>query len=139
MTGITNNGHRVQKAIAVVLALGVQAAALTAPLLHAHPDDHATGHHSGRSVHTHWDGHDYSQHPSNDPAINADDHDRAVFLNPFVAVAASPLSAVAVAQQPFEIPVPSERPAHRSVHVAHSHDPPVLGSLQPRAPPTLLS
>jgi hypothetical protein len=137
MTGITNNGHRVQKAIAVVLALGVQAAALTAPLLHAHPDDHATAHHSGRSVHTHWDGHHHS-HPGDGPTINADDHDRAVFLNTFVAVTAATISAAALAQQPFEVPVPSERPAHRSVHVAHSHDPPLLGSLSPRAPPALL-
>jgi hypothetical protein len=139
MTSVTKNEGIVRKLIAVTLALAVQGAALTAPLLHAHPDDHATAHHSGRSVHGHWSGHQHSHHPADDPAIGADDDDRAVFLNAFVAVAATPLAAVAVAQQPFELPVPSERPAHRSVQVAHSHDPPLVRSLPSRAPPALLA
>jgi hypothetical protein len=138
MMGITNNGYTVQKIVAVVLALGVQGAALTAPFLHAHPDDHATPHHSGRAVHTHWGGHDHSQRPTGNPAIDADDHDRAIFLNAFVAVAVSAI-AFALAQQAFEVPIPSERPAHRSIIVTHSHDPPIFGSLASRAPPALLS
>jgi hypothetical protein len=139
MTTVANNEAIVRKVIAVTLALVVQGAALTAPLVHAHPDDHATAHHSGRSVHTHWGAHEHSPHSGDELAIAADDHDRAVFLNAFVAVAGTPLTPVAVAQQPFEFPVPSERPAHRSVQVVHSHDPPILGSLPSRAPPARLS
>jgi hypothetical protein len=129
----------VRKLIAVTLALAVQGAALTAPLLHAHPDDHATAHHSGRSAHAHWGGHEHSQQRGDDPAVGTNDHDRALFLTAFVAVAATLLAPLAVAQQPFELPVPSERPAHQSVQVAHSHDPPLVGLLPSRAPPTILA
>jgi hypothetical protein len=139
MTTVANNEAIVRKVIAVTLALVVQGTALTAPLVHAHPDDHATAHHSGRSVHTHWGAHEHSPHFGDDVAIGADDHDRAVFLYAFVAVAGTPLAPVAVAQQPFEFLVPSERQAHHNVHVVHSHDPPIQGSLPSRAPPTFLS
>lgn len=128
-----------RKTITFALSLAVLAAALSAPLVHAHPDNHATDHHGGRAVHTHWAGHAQSQDTSDAPALGTDDHDRAVFLNAFVAVAASPLPAQAVTPGAFELPVPAERAAHRILDVVRSHDPPSLRSLSSRAPPALLS
>jgi hypothetical protein len=138
VAGVTNNENTVRKVIAVALSLAVQAAALSAPLVHAHPDDHATAHHEARAVHTHWSGHAHS-HPSSDaPAIGTGDHDRAVFLNAFVAVAASPLPAVGPTHV-FELSVPAEETAHRRLDVVRSHDPPVVRSSSSRAPPDFLS
>lgn len=139
MAGLTNNESIVRKAIAVALSLAVQAAALSAPLVHAHPDDYETGHHTGRTVHTHWAGHATSHHPSDAPALEADDHDRAVFLNAFVAVAAAWFSAPGMTPAVCELAVPAERRAHRTADVVRSHDPPLIRSLSSRAPPALLS
>ena len=128
-----------RKVIAVALALAVQATAVSAPLVHAHPDEHATPHHAGRAVHTHWAGHGQSHHSSNAPAVGTADHDRAVFLNAFVAVAVSPVPAPGVTPAILDLPVPAERPAHRIFDTARSHDPPFFRSLSSRAPPVFLS
>lgn len=128
-----------RKVIAVALSLAVQAAALSAPFVHAHPDDHATEHHGARAVHTHWAGHAQSHHSSDATALGTDDHDRAVFLNAFVSVAPSALPALGVTHGVFALPVPAERAAHRGVEITHSHDPPFFRSLSSRAPPALLS
>jgi hypothetical protein len=124
----------VRKAIAFTLSLALQVTALSAPLVHAHPDHEATHHHEGRTVHTHWAGHSSSPSPLG-PSFQAIDDDRAVFLSVFVAEAASPVPAVALVPEPFGLPVPLERGAHPNVAVTHGHDPPSLGSLSPRAPP----
>ena len=42
---------------ALALSLAIPVAALAAPLLHVHPDEHATAHHRGATVHSHWSGH----------------------------------------------------------------------------------
>jgi hypothetical protein len=138
---LRHNEAVVRKLIALALSVAVQVAGLSAPLTHAHPDDHATEHHSAATVHTHWSGHahGHSHRPPGTPALDADDHDRAVFLNAFVAVAAAPLPAPATPSDVFDVIVPPEQPAHRAVDVAHGHDPPLLDSLPARAPPTLLS
>lgn len=128
-----------RKALAIALSLAVQGAALGAPLMHAHPDDHATEHHGARAVHAHWRGHSHSPRSSKVPAVDADDHDRAVFLNAFVGVAATVFPAGATVRGIFELSVPTEMAVHRPVEVAHSHDPPSFGPLLPRAPPALLS
>lgn len=125
--------------MAIALSLSVQAAGLSAPFVHAHPDDHATAHHGGRAVHTHWAGHAQPHHAPDVPALVTDDHDRAVFLNAFVAVAASVFPAPGVTPGVFALPVPAERGAHRAVEVVHSHDPPPFRSLSSRAPPAFLS
>jgi hypothetical protein len=126
----------VRKLIALALTLAVQGAALTGPLVHAHPDDHASEHHGGRAVHTHWSGHARHSHPTGTPALSADDHDRAVFLNAFVAVATSPMPSPGATQDVFELPVPAERTAHRGIEVVRSHDPPSIRTLSSRAPPS---
>jgi hypothetical protein len=129
----------VRKLVAFVLALAVQGAVLTGPFVHAHPDSHDTGHHRGAAVHTHWAGHAAHAHSSDTSAIDTEDHDRAVFLNSFVAVAGTVHSVPAVSHSLFVLPVPVERPARRGIEVVRSHDPPCLRSLSSRAPPALLS
>lgn len=139
MTGLTNNENVVRTVIVAALSLGLQVAALSAPLVHAHPDDHATEHHAGRAVHTHWTGHAGPHGSSTTPALRTDDHDRAVYLTAFVAVAAAWHPVVGVSDGIVELPVPSERAAHRVVEILHSHDPPFFSSRSPRAPPSFLS
>jgi hypothetical protein len=136
---LTNNEAIVRKAIAIALSLAVQAAALSAPLVHAHPDDHATEHHGARAVHSHWAGHSAPHGSSGHPALEADDHDRAVFLGAFAAAAVSPRYAPGVMHAVFALPLPVEGVAHRGVEVAHGHDPPVVRTLPSRAPPAHLS
>jgi hypothetical protein len=129
----------VRKVVAIALALAVQGGALTAPLVHAHPDEHATDHHAAGTVHTHWAGHTHSSQPSDIPAFDTADPDRAVFLNAFVAVATTVFSAPAAALTAFALPVAAERAAHRRVEIVRSHDPPCIRSLCSRAPPAFLS
>lgn len=128
-----------RKVIALALALAVQAAALSAPLVHAHPDDHATDHHGAREVHTHWAGHAASHDSSDEPSLDAADHDQAVFLNAFLAVATSSFPAFGVTHAVFELSVPAERAAHLVIEIGRSHDPPSFRLLPSRAPPVFLS
>lgn len=138
-SAFTNNGTIVRKALAVALSLAVHAAALSAPLVHAHPDDHATEHHDARAIHTHWAGHTPSRGTSDGPVLGTENHDRAVFLGAFAAVAPSPLYAPGVTHGVFALPALVEGVAHRGVEVAHGHDPPFFRTLPSRAPPALLS
>ncbi len=125
----------VRKAFALALSVAVQGAAVSAPLAHAHPDDHATDHHHGRAVHVHWAAHTHAHHPNDVPVLDDDDHDRAVFVSTFVSVAASALPAGAVPHQTFELSIPAVTTVHRPVLVTHGHDPPYCSSLPARAPP----
>lgn len=136
---VTNNESSVRRVVAIALALAVQGAALTSPLVHAHPDEHATGHHAGREVHTHWAGHDQSHHSPDAPAFDRADQDRAVFLNTFVAVAVPAFPAPVLTPAVIELPVPAERAAHQAIDITHGHDPPYSRSLPSRAPPAFLS
>ena len=129
----------VPKVVAIALSLAVQGAALTAPFVHAHLDDHGTAHHAARTVHSHWGGHPHAAHHSDAPAIESGDQDRAVFINAFVAVTASVFSVPALVHGVFALPTPAEMAAHRGVEVVRSHDPPRLGNLPSRAPPAFLS
>jgi hypothetical protein len=129
----------VRNACVFALVLAVQAAAVTAPLVHAHVDDHATAHHGARAIHTHWEGHARSHHPSQTQTVESDDHDRPIFLNALVAVAAATLLTPAVAHGVFTLFVPVETAAHRGPDTVRSHDPPFVPSLASRAPPALLS
>jgi hypothetical protein len=135
VAAVTNNVTVVRKALALVLSVAVQGAAVGAPLAHAHPDDHATDHHHGRAVHLHWAAHTHSHHPADVPVLDDDDHDRAVFVNTFVSVAASALPVGAAPHQTFELSIPAETTVHRPVEVTHAHDPPYCNFLPSRAPP----
>lgn len=136
---------RLRKAVAVVLVLAVQGGALVAPLVHAHPDDHATGHHRVRTIHSHFSGHSHEHRDahatahSDRPAVQAaTDNDRAIYLGPFLAVAAPSFNSPALVHIAFRLGVPAEIPAHEAFEVYHGHDPPILTTLPARAPPILL-
>lgn len=131
-----------RKAVALALSLAVQAAALGAPLVHTHPDEHATAHHAGRSMHVHWSGHGQPHHHddhTDGPAFGIADEDRAVFVNVFVAVPVPLFSVPSPAPAVFTLAVPAERASERGLDVVRSHDPPSLHSLPSRAPPSFLS
>jgi len=140
---LTNNWGIVRKAIAVALSLAVPVAAVIAPNVHAHQDDHRTGHHHGQAVHAHWSGHSHkhSETESGTPTVRRQrsDRDEAVYLNAFVAVAASTFHISALVHSPFRVAVPPKAQAHLSVEVRHSHDPPLLRARPSRAPPSFLS
>lgn len=125
--------------IAVTLSLAFQAAVLSAPLVHAHPDDHSTDHHGGRAVHSHWAGHAQPYHAAGTPELESADHDRAVFLGAFAAVPARSLPALGVTHGFFVLQALAERAAHQVIEIVHGHDPPSLRLLPPRAPPAFLS
>jgi hypothetical protein len=58
-----------------MLALAVPVAAVCALFAHAHPDDHDTGHHHGRAIHSHLAGHAHpARHVHHDgPIVDEDD------------------------------------------------------------------
>jgi hypothetical protein len=126
-----------RRLLVVLLAAGLQVAAVNAPFVHAHPDHHDTDHHYGPVVHTHWT--DHAAAHSDSPILSSQEPDRAVFLNLFVAVPMPSLAVPAIAHAVFLIVVPRERHAQVTVLTTHSHDPPHSDSLSPRAPPFLLS
>jgi hypothetical protein len=130
----------VRKVIAIALSLAVQAALLAAPFVHAHPDDHRTTHHSGRAVHAHWERHaEVPPQPDGAATFGTGDHDRAVFLTWFVAVATQHAAVPIAAQPMFDLPLPEGRAPKHGIEVSHGHDPPFSASLPSRAPPASLS
>ena len=152
---------------ALALSLAIPVAALAAPLLHVHPDEHATAHHRGATVHSHWSGHSgtpagHRHHDSNairdanhdgdrdgarvpastssdGPTLHTADRDRAIFFSAYVAVTPAALPSPGIVPNAVALPVPLERAAHLSVEVAHGHDPPLTRLLPARAPPSFLS
>lgn len=128
-----------RKVLSVVLAWSLLAAGLTAPLVHAHPDAHASDHHDGDAVHAHWGGHEHAPRQADEPSLDASNHDRAIYLNPFLAEAGAPLPDPGVMPGVFTLPVPPERTAVRRIEVVRSHDPPARFSTAPRPPPPFLS
>ena len=130
----------VRKLIALALSLALQVAAIGAPLVHSHPEEHATDHHNGPAVHAHWAGHRSAHHQVPDgPSLDDNDHDRAVYIATFIAVAGPSFSVPGVTQQVFNLPPSTERAAHRRIDTVRTHDPPTFRSVSPRAPPRFLS
>jgi hypothetical protein len=125
--------------ITVALALALPMAVVRAPFAHAHPDERATDHHNGYAIHAHLSGHASSSHTRNEPSLGTDDHDRALYVNAFVAVPVASFSVPDVVPTTFQLAAPAERAAHRPLEIVHTHDPPALGSRPSRAPPFILS
>lgn len=124
----------------LALSVALQAGAVTAPLVHEHPDDAATDHHRGRTIHSHWTGHQHDDGPTaRGPSLTEADHDRAVFLDIFVAVREVRAPAPTLSFEPVELSAPAERRPYRAIEVVRSHDPPIGASLSSRAPPSCLS
>ena len=115
-------------------------AALYAPFVHAHPDDHDTDHHDGPAVHAHFAAHRTPAHALDDhdhdgTAVEADDHDRAVFLQGFVAAPTASVHILPAIVDAVELATPEERASDQPLLVAHGHDPPSVLLLPSRAPP----
>jgi hypothetical protein len=132
-----------RRAVVAVTCVSLFAAALVAPMTHAHDDEHASAHHNGRVVHTHSHGHGHdSTRPHESPGVQAaQDHDAddARAINPMQMVRTSELGplglpAAVITALPLDIRAVAVRPL-----VERIHGPPRLPSLPSRAPPTFLS
>jgi len=129
-----------RKLIAVGLSVAVQAAALGAPLVHAHLGGHESSHHHGRqAVHAHFSGHSSSHHHSGARSLDDNDAERTVFLQLFVAVSAPSFHLPAALVSSFDLIVPAAVAPRDLLQVVHGHDPPVARSRPSRAPPSSLS
>jgi hypothetical protein len=126
-----------RRLVAGTLVVAVQVAALLAPFVHAHPDDHDTDHHAAHAIHAHFSGHAQPARPAHRGAssLNDDDHDRAVFLQIFLGEAAAAFHVGAATVESFELAAPGERRAQLALQVVHGHDPPAVALLPARAPP----
>lgn len=134
------NGAVLRGVIALGVCVCVHAAAVSAPLVHAHVNAHGGDHHRhGAAVHAHLAGHAPAGTTTGGPVLNVDERERTIYLQLFVAVALSPFGFPAVVPEPFSVTPPPERAAHLVLHVAHGHDPPLSTSIAPRAPPASLS
>ncbi|HLG60214.1 MAG TPA: hypothetical protein VI485_33035 [Vicinamibacterales bacterium] len=126
----------IRRVLTFGLAVAVQAGAVCAPFLHAHVDEDHDDHHS-TSVHAHLSGHTPSHALHHGIAVDEPDHDRAVYLQLFVAVQATPFEIPAIAPALSDLTALPERPAHGTVEVTHGHDPPLVAALDSRPPPVL--
>lgn len=130
-----------RKLIAVGLSVAVQAAALGAPLVHAHLGGHESDHHHGRqAVHAHLFGHPSThQHPAARRSLDDNDAERTVYLQLFVAVGVASFELPPAVVSSFDLSVPVTAAPRAQLHVVHGHDPPSGKSLSSRAPPAFLS
>jgi hypothetical protein len=134
-------GHVSRRLVAAALVVAVQFAALLAPFVHAHPDDHDTDHHAAHAIHAHLSGHGHAARAVRHEAASVDDngHDRAVFLQIFLSETAHAVQVATAVPETFELATPEERPAQRTLQVVHGHDPPIRALLGSRAPPLPLA
>lgn len=137
---VANNRDVIRRVIAAWLGVALVGAAAVAPLVHAHPDDLDTDHHSGGAVHAHLSPHTapVHRHPA-DHSFSEDDHDRAVPVDALVAVSSAAWAIPLAAPVDAGAVVSPERPAHTWVDAVYGHDPPAASARIPRAPPALLS
>jgi hypothetical protein len=125
--------------ISAAAIVSLQIAAISAPFVHVHEDEHPTAHHAGQAAHAHVAGHIaiHDDEPEG-PHVEDVDTDRATYLAPFVAVGALAADVLAaIAHDVFELHSPVAAYAHRSTELLPGHDPPLAAALRPRAPPSL--
>lgn len=138
--GVANNAQVPRRLVAIGLSMAVQLAALSAPLVHAHADDHATDHHRAHEVHAHFERHTTASRTANESTVDRpDDNARVVFVRTFVGVATAAVDLPAAAPASFELALPGEGRSLRALYGFHGHDPPLIRSRSPRAPPAFLS
>ena len=128
---------------AIALVVAVPVGAMCAPFLHAHIDDDDHDHPHATSVHAHFAPHPttHAAHDGIQGGINVEerDHDRALYLQVFVAVQPAIFDVPSIAPSSFVLTAPPERPAHIAVEVSHGLDPPLASALDSRPPPLFLS
>jgi hypothetical protein len=128
----------VRGVIAAALCLALQVGALWGALLHAHLDDHDTGHHAGHRIHAHFSGHIERHHAPAGSSLVAADSAHVTRLDVFVAVHAAPVTAPALPPARFALPAIADSVMRQSPELVRSHGPPSVRSAAPRAPPALL-
>jgi hypothetical protein len=130
---------RQRRLVASALCVLVQAFVLASPLVHAHPDDHDDEDHDrGSAVHAHLGGHAHAHVDAGDGAKRQalePEHERAVYLPLFISEPLTAFDLPAAAPDGFVLAAPDEATGHSSVAVSHGHDPPLVSSTPPRAPP----
>jgi hypothetical protein len=132
------NSQVIRRVLAFSLALAVQGGAVCAPFLHAHVDAGHDDRHS-TSVHAHFSSHAPAHARHQGMSIENAERDHAIYLQVFVAVAASVFQSPAIPRAVFA-PVPViERAPRPFVLVTHGHDPPLIDALESRPPPLFLS
>lgn len=140
MTSVLRKGLAVfRKGFALALSIAVPFAALCAPPVHAHVDDHGGeihAHYSPHSSHATTHDHDGSERARPTHVEESENDEQAVFLQLFVAVSAQAFALPAVTPPPLELAPPAEAGLPARFQVVHGHDPPSLTSLPSRAPPS---
>jgi len=137
MRWVRDSRNVIRRLTAAALVLLVQLAALSAPLLHVHADDHGDHdalHHQGRTRHAHFHGH-ASGSPGSGPEFDHDDREEATAAPLFVAAVPDPVDTSALPSPLFALVVPPELAIGRTPHVTHGHDPPAVVTLGARPPP----
>ena len=128
---------RPRRLVAAALCVLVQTFVLASPLVHAHPDDHDEDHEHGSAVHAHLGGHSHPHEATGNedgPALEPE-HERAVYLPLFISEPLTAFDLPAAMPQAFVFSASDEATGHVSVAVSHGHDPPLVSSTPPRAPP----
>ena len=126
----------IRRVLTFGLAVAVQTGTVWGPFLHAHVDEDHDDHHS-TPVHAHFSGHAPSHAVHKGVAVDEPDHNRAIYLQVFVAVQPAAFEIPAIAPALFDLAAPPERPAHVTVEITHGHDPPLVSALDSRPPPFL--
>ena len=136
-----NNADVLRGVIAAGLCVAIQVAALCAPLVHAHLDDHDGDHHGAARVHAHVSGHHVGRYEAADPtpAVHpGDDPEEATRLQVFVAVQAAAFADPAPPPARFVLSPALESNVRRPPEVVRSHGPPERSPADSRAPPAFL-
>ena len=135
------NADVLRGVIAAGLCVAIQVAALCAPLVHAHLDDHDGDHHAAALVHAHVGGHHSRHHESaaTPVVVSEDDPEDATRLQIFVAVQAAAFTDPVLPPARFTFPQTLESNVARPPEVVRSHGPPESRPRASRAPPSFLS
>ena len=130
-----------RRLLALSLTVAIQAAALSAPLVHAHVDDHHDDHHAGARIHAHAGGHGASHHDGTEaPALREQESpEQAVAIPMFVATETAAPIQPSIIQAPFLLTAAAVSLMRRAPHDVRSHGPPGVTIRSPRAPPLHLS
>ena len=128
--------------VALIACASLVAGGLAAPMTHVHDDDHVTGHHHGRVIHSHRYPHPVVvRYAAAGSALEhgGDNVETARPIDLFQMVVGWSPSAAGLPPAIVGPPPPAVRAVAVQLLVQHSHDPPPRNSRPSRAPPSFLS
>ena len=128
-----------RRLVALGLTFALQAAALFAPLVHAHVGGGHHDHHGAGRIHAHADGHGSHRHPAAGAAIHGEEVPAGLVIRLplFVAVQGDASVVPVVAEAVFQLPEAAESLMRQRPQVVRSHGPPPTDRTGSRAPPAL--